>query len=240
MCGRFVATTGPARLAALFDAEVVTEDLGERYNIAPTNSVYAIVPSGSTRVVRALRWGLVPSWAKDLSIGSRMINARAETVAEKPSFRGLLPSRRCVVPMDGFYEWRPGSEDGPTTRSGRPARQPVYVHRRDGAVLAVAALWTSWHDRAADENDPAGAPHRVDTVTLITCGANRTMSNVHDRMPVLLEPGALDLWLDPAMSDRSILVDVLRPAADELLVLDAVGTAVNDVRQQGPGLITPL
>lgn len=240
MCGRFVSTTSAARMAALFEAEVLTEDLGERYNIAPTNRVYTIVPMSEVRAVRSMRWGLVPSWAKDLSIGARMINARAETVADKPSFRNLLPTRRCIVPMDGFFEWRPGTDDGPRTKAGRPARQPVHVHRRDGGVLAVAGLWSTWLDRAADASDPAGAPHQVETVTVITCGANAAMSAIHDRMPVILGSEALDIWMDPEERDRSVLTDLLVPAADDVLVIEPVSTAVNDVRHQGPALIEPI
>ncbi len=147
MCGRFVSAGSPDRIAAYFDAvlptEVVAESLGENYNVAPTQDIYAVVGTGDGDArLDAFHWGLVPSWAKDRKIGSKMINARAETLAEKPSFKSLFRTKRCIVPMDGFFEWKAGVEGGPVNAKGKLLKQPMYIHRADGDPLAVAGLWT--------------------------------------------------------------------------------------------------
>lgn len=171
------------------------------------------------------RWGLVPSWAKDIAIGSRMINARAETLAEKPSFRRLFRSQRLLVPMDGFYEWM--------ARSG--GKTPMYIHRVDGTPMAVAGLWSAWRDPASSPDAPW-----LHTCTLITTSANRTMAPVHDRMPVILEPTDWQEWLDGTHHDTDELQHLLRPAADHVLTMHAVSTRVNHVRNKGAELIEPV
>ena len=143
MCGRFVSAGSPDRIAAYFDpvvpTEVVAESLGQNFNVAPTQDVYALVGSGDgTARLDVFHWGLVPSWAKDRKIGSRMINARAETLAEKPAFKGLFTTKRCIVPMDGFYEWKAGVDGGPVNAKGKLLKQPMFIHRADGDPLAVA------------------------------------------------------------------------------------------------------
>jgi len=173
MCGRFVSAGSPDRIAAYFDpvvpTEVATESLGQNFNVAPTQDVYALVGSGDGAArLDAFHWGLVPSWAKDRKIGSRMINARAETLAEKPAFKGLLKTKRCIVPMDGFYEWKAGVEGGPVGAKGKPLKQPMFIHRADGDPLAVAGLWTRWKD----PDDPEG--RWLHSVTVITTAANAT------------------------------------------------------------------
>lgn len=230
MCGRFVATASSAAVAAAFDAAPADVELPPRYNVAPTNPVYGVVAvRGGGRRLEVYRWGLVPSWAKDRSIGSRLINARAETVAEKPSFRRSFASRRLLVPMDGFYEWmRPPSGRGP--------KQPVFVHRADGAPLAAAGLWSAWRDPERADEDEAW----LHTCALVTTSANALMAPVHDRMPVVLERGDWDEWLDPSNDDVAGLEQLLRPAADGVLDRYAVGTEVNRVGVDHPGLVVPL
>lgn len=227
MCGRFVATNDPSALAAFFDAALdAAVDLPANYNTAPTTDVFGVVArADGRRHLEAFRWGLVPSWADDLRIGSRMINARGETLAQKPAFRVPFARSRLIVPMDGFYEWA-------TTTSGK---EPFYIHRRDRGVLAVAGLWTAWRDRSADP--AAGWVH---TCSVITTTANGTMSAVHDRMPVILDPVHWDEWLDPSTTDTARLSELLVPAPDEVLTMHRVGTAVNSVRNRGPELREPL
>ena len=233
VCGRFVSSSPPAQIASFFGASFEGDALAPSYNVAPTNDVYAVVaPPDDGRILRAFHWGLVPVWAKDDKIGSKMINARAETLAEKPSFKGLLKNRRCIIPMDGFYEWQapaPGAPLGPT---GKPAKQPMYIHRADGRPLAVAGLWTAWRDKAG----PADAPW-LHSCTVITTAANATMAPVHDRMPALLGEDAWHEWLNPADQDLAALSSLLVPAAEGLLVMHAVSNQVNFVRNKGAELI---
>jgi putative SOS response-associated peptidase YedK len=222
MCGRFVATQSADQMAQFFGAVAHGPDPQASYNVAPTNDVLGVVEAQGERRVESFRWGLVPSWAKDMSIGSRMINARAETLTEKPSFKGLFRKRRVLVPMDGFYEWQ----------AGPAGKTPMYIHRADGTPLVVAGLWSAWHDPAA----PASAPW-LHTCTLITTSANSVMAPVHDRMPVLLEPDQWGAWLDPDNDDVGGLQHLLRPCADHVLTMHPVSTLVNQVRNKGPELI---
>lgn len=239
MCGRFVSTAGPDRIAAYFDTvlstEAVAESLGENYNVAPTQDIYAVVASGEgTARVEAFHWGLIPSWAKDRKIASRMINARAETVAEKPAFKGLLSKKRCIVPMAGFYEWMPGVEGGPVNAKGQPLKQPMFIRRSDDEPLAVAGLWTVWKD----PDDPDG--RFLHSATLITTGANAAMRPVHDRMPAILIPAQWQEWLDPANHDLAALTAMLDGGPAELLTMAAVSTDVNNVRNNRADLIEPV
>src|SRR6187549_2631772 len=185
MCGRFVSTASPERIASYFGAEADVETLGANYNVAPTQDIYGVVtgPDGVLRV-QAFHWGLIPSWAKDRKIGSKMINARSETLAEKPAFKGLLAKKRCLIPMDGFYEWKAGAADGPVNAKGKPLKQPMFIHRIDGEPLAVAGLWTAW-------KDPEAGSRWLQSATVVTTAANETMQAVHDRVPVegMARPG---------------------------------------------------
>ncbi len=234
MCGRFVSSNTPERIAAYFgasfdaDAAAGTPN-GENFNVAPTNDVYGIVTDEGVEqpAVRSFHWGLVPSWAEDVKVGSRMINARAETVAEKPAFKPLVRSRRLIVPMDGFYEWK--------VVPGRRTKQPYFVHRRDGEPLAVAGLWTVWRDRQAGPEAPW-----LHSCTLITTSANATMTPVHDRMPVVLPSSAWHEWLDPHQHDVDALRRLLVPAPDDLLVMHPVSTEVNNVRNKGRELVEAI
>jgi putative SOS response-associated peptidase YedK len=238
MCGRFVSTAGPDRIAAYFDTviptEAVAESLGENYNVAPTQDIYAVVADGDgTARVDAFHWGLIPSWAKDRKIASKMINARAETLAEKPSFKGLLKKKRCIIPMAGFYEWKPGVEGGPVNAKGTPLKQPMFIHRSDDELLSVAGLWTAW-------KDPDDAEGRwLHSATIVTTAANDTMREVHDRMPAILTPDRWAAWLDPANDDLSSLQRMLDGGPPELLAMHAVSTDVNNVRNNRADLLEP-
>lgn len=239
MCGRFVSTAGPDRIAAYFDpvlpTEAVAESLGENYNVAPTQDIYAVVAAGDGAArVEAFHWGLIPKWAKDRNIGARMINARAETLAEKPAFKTLFKKQRCIVPMRGFYEWQPGRPDGPLNTKGKPLKQPMFIHRVDGELLTVAGLWTAW-------KDPDDAEGRfLHSVTVVTTAANATIQPIHDRMPAILTRQQWTAWLDPTNDDIDSLSAMLGGGPPDLLTMEAVSTDVNNVRNNRPDLIEPV
>lgn len=238
MCGRFVAASPPERIAAYFGADVDVESLGDNFNVAPTNDIYAVVAGTDveeTLQLRAFQWGLLPVWAKDRKVGQKMINARAETLAEKAAFKGVFKKHRCIIPMDGFYEWAPGVEGGPTTKAGKLVKRPQFIHRVDGDPLAVAGLWSAWRDKS----EGAGAPW-LHTASVITTSANATMQAVHDRMPVLLPKAMWHMWLDPDNQNIDMLQKLLVPAPDDLLTMHEVSTDVNNVRNTGPLLIAPV
>jgi len=189
----------------------------------------AVLADGQAeRELRVVRWGLVPFWAKDVKIGSRMINARAETVAEKPAFRRAFAKRRCLLPADGYYEWQsiPGV-----------AKQPMYISRADGRSLAFAGLYELWRDPAVDRNDEDAW---LWTATVITTSAPDELGMIHDRMPMIIDPASWSDWLDPANNDVADLVALLSPAAANGLATYPVSTAVNSVRNNGPQLIDPI
>ncbi len=242
MCGRFVSASPPERIAAYFGADVDVETLGDNYNVAPTNDIYAIVTrndattdAGATPQLRAFQWGLLPMWAKDRKVGQKMINARAETLAEKSAFKGVFKKHRCIIPMDGFYEWAPGAPDGPVTKAGKPIKRPQFIHRTDGEPLAVAGLWSAWRDRS---DGPGGS--WLHTASVITTSANATMEPIHDRMPVILPKAMWHLWLDPNNQNIDMLQRLLVPAPDDVLTMHEVSTEVNNVRNHGESLIQPI
>ena len=251
MCGRYASSKDPQSLVAEYDAvELAGEVLGADYNVAPTKDVYAVIerlprrrdepaePEVAQRKLKVVRWGLVPSWAKDPSIGNRMINARAETLAEKPAFKRAFAKRRCILPADGFYEWYTPEEPGaPRTKAGRPVKQPYFIHDPSGASLPMAGLYELWRDPAKDDDDPAAW---LWTATVITTTATDELGRIHDRAPMLVEPDARDRWLDPGLTDTDELTGLLVPAAPGRLVARPVSTAVNDVRNNGPELVEPL
>ncbi len=241
MCGRYVNSRTVDELAEVFSA-VPDEDaqtLEPDYNVAPTDPVAAVLmrrPRGEdgtrrgepVRRLTVLRWGLVPSWAKDRRIGTRMINARLETAAEKPAFRRAFAARRCLLPADGYYEWtspEPGTK-GP--------RRPWLIRPRDGGVLALAGLYEVWRDTA----DPSAS--LVWTSAVITTEAVDEAGRVHDRMPMLVEPDSWSAWLDPDLHEAELLRELLQPAMPGRLEVVPVSTAVNDVRADGPELVRPL
>jgi putative SOS response-associated peptidase YedK len=236
MCGRFVAASQPDQIAQYFGARPPETLLNPNYNVAPTTDIYAVVAGADgTRRLDTFHWGLVPSWAKDVKIGSRMINARSETVAEKNAFKTSLRKYRCIVPMDGFYEWQAAGETSPLSPRGKPMKQPFYIHRADGEPLAVAGLWATWRDRSQGEDAPW-----LHSCTILTTSANGLVSHVHDRMPVILPASCWEAWLDPTNHDVDQLLDLLAPASDELLVMHKVSADVNSVRNNRSDLVDPL
>lgn len=232
MCGRYTSITPIPDLVRIFGVDrVVTDDLGPRYNVAPTEEVYALaVHQGETRL-GSLRWGLVPGWADSPAVGSRFINARAETLLDKAFFREPFARRRCLVVADGFYEWQVATPGG--------AKQPWYVPAADGRPLAMAGLWTSWR-RPSNAAETETAPERVVSCTIVTTAANDTVAAVHDRMPVILAEPSWASWLDPANADTADLQGLLVPAPEELLAPRRVRPLVNAVANDGPDLIEPL
>jgi putative SOS response-associated peptidase YedK len=187
-----------------------------RYNIAPTQDVAAIrADSAGRRTATMMRWGLVPSWSKTMASGPPMINARSETLAEKPAFRTALRSRRCLVPADGFYEWQL------TPGGGRGKKQPYYIHRPDGQPFAFAGLWELWKN--------PDSQFAIESCTIVTTAANAALSTLHDRMPVVLAPADYGLWLDPQMNELERLQHLFAPCGDDELIAEPVSTLVNRV-----------
>jgi putative SOS response-associated peptidase YedK len=225
MCGRFVSATPPDQIASYFEAEPPEALLEPSYNVAPTNDVYAVLSDGSTRHVDAFHWGLVPLWAKDPKIGSKMINARAETLAEKNAYKSAFKRRRCLIPADGFYEWRK-DPDAPA----KAKKQPYFIHRPDGEPYAFAGLWEVWRGPNKDQE-----PLR--SCTIITTAPNAEMAKIHDRMPVILPPSAWDTWLDRDVDDLELLGKLLVPSAPEITTMHTISTEVNNVRNNGERLI---
>jgi putative SOS response-associated peptidase YedK len=231
VCGRYAASRRPDELIEEFEIEsATTQIIPPSWNVAPTQSVYLIVQNDDIRALEIARWGLIPSWAKDPSIGAKMINARVETVAEKPSFRSAFKSRRCLVPADGYYEWYTPSDDGSAVR--RP-KQPFYIHRTDTKSLAMAGLYEQWTDPESSKS--------LTTVTIITTSAVGSIALIHDRMPVLLPVDRFEPWLNRNEKDSVALLDLLAVKdADRNLIATAVSTQVNSVRNNNAGLIEPI
>jgi putative SOS response-associated peptidase YedK len=245
MCGRYSLTTPVEGLRQLFEFPE-QPNLQPRYNIAPTQEVAVVraAPAGAGEAGKGghgmgghgeggagrhlvlLRWGLIPFWARDSGIGARLINARAETLAEKPAFRTAFRQRRCLVPADGFYEWQ--------KRGGGP-KQPYRIARGDGAPFAFAGLWERWRDPAEGLD--------VETCTIVTRDANARLRPIHDRMPEILAPDRYDVWLDPATeTDRLQALLAAEPAAEPTvdLVATAISTRVNKVANDDPEVLLPL
>ncbi len=222
MCGRYVLHADIEELVEQFKLKLIEAQVQPRYNIAPSQDIAAIVETDQGRVLKPLRWGLVPHWAQDVSIGNKMINARAETVAEKPSFRSLVKSHRCVIPASGFYEWK--------AEAGKKA--PYYIHRQDDEPFGFAGLWTEWKEKGSE------APP-LKTCTIITTAANELMESIHHRMPVILPPEACDEWLNPDNEDTRELAELLVPYAKGNLEAYRVSAAVSSPRNQGEELIEP-
>jgi len=224
MCGRFTLRTPAETMAALFDG-LRFPKLVPRYNICPTQNVLCVRQNANGQNEAAqLRWGLVPFWAKDIKIGARMINARSETVATKPSFRSAFKSRRCLVLADGFYEWKKeGSK-----------KQPYYISRVDDQPFCLAGLWESWKDKTIDDSET------IETCTILTTDANKIMQTLHDRMPVILDRVNFDFWLDKSFSDREQLESLLVPYAPDELQTFAVDPMVNRPVNDTPQCIAPI
>ena len=222
MCGRFTQQRPTSELARIFDAEDLADDPGGRFNVAPTDEAVVVVQREDRRAVVRYRWGLVPAWSDDPRIASRTFNARAETVATSPLFRGAFLRRRCLVPVDGFYEWR---------REGGK-RHPMRIHDPAGRPLALAGLWTG-------RQDPETGEWRR-TFTIITTRPTAFMAAIHDRMPVVVPPEAWGTWLDRAPQEPGELLAMLEPREDIELDAYPVSSLVNSVRNDGPELILPV
>lgn len=219
MCGRFVQERRVSDLAEIFGAEPLMDEPGGRYNIAPTDEAVVVVERDDRRALTAYRWGLIPHWAEDARIASRTFNARAESVASMPAFRDSFRRKRCLVPVDAFYEWR--REDG--------VRQPYRIFRRDGMPLALAGLWAGWKDPATD------IVRR--TFTIVTTRPNAVVAELHDRMPVVVPEHAWATWLDPRPADPGELRALLEPSDEVELAIAPASRLVNDVRNDGPELL---
>lgn len=235
MCGRYVSATPPDQLARYFGAESVvearkspdSEEFVGNFNVAPTQGVFTVYETQGERRLDTFHWGLVPFWAKDPKIGSRMINARAETIAEKNSFKRSFAKKRCIIPADGFYEWK--------SVEGQKRKQPMYLTTIDESPFAFAGLWEVWKDSNTLDQD--GEPLELYSCTIITGEPNEKVADVHDRMPVMLPPDAWDTWLDRDNHDVEALQELLVPAPAELIQLRMVSTDVNNVRNNNPSLI---
>ncbi|MCI2237564.1 SOS response-associated peptidase [Kineococcus sp. TRM81007] len=237
MCGRYVLSRSDGELVELLGAgEVVGQAPGPSWNIAPTQGARVVLerapdgdPDGAAvRQVRTLRWGLVPSWAKDAAIGNKMINARVETVTEKPAYKRAASKRRLLVPADGYYEWQ--------RREGR-AKVPHFLHGADGELLTFAGLYELWPDPAKAEDDPGRWRW---TFTVLTTRASDALGHIHDRTPVVVPPDMRDDWLDPQLTDLDLVRQVLDAVPEPHLETHPVSTAVNSPRNDGPDLVEPV
>ena len=229
MCGRYTLISDISELQGRFGFVMDGPPPAPRYNIAPTQSVLAVVNDGQRRG-ELMRWGLVPSWAKDIKIGTRMINAVSETAAAKPAFRSAFRRRRCLVLADGFYEWRRPARPDRNRRDGKQ-RVPLYFSRKSGEPMAFAGLWENW-------KSPDG--ELVRSCAILTTAANSFIEPVHHRMPVILSAETEPLWLDPLTETPDTLEPLLLPAPPELLDVREVSPAVNNVRNDGPDCITAV
>ena len=221
MCGRFKKEKTEAELIERFRVEELLFDAAVRYNIAPTQQVAIVRFDNGMRILDGARWGLIPPWAKDAKIGNKAINARAESLADKPMYRNALARRRCIVAADGFYEWK-------KTVTGRV---PMHIALKGGGLFGFAGLWEEWRD-----------PHgeTVHSCTIITTTPNELTRDIHDRMPAILRPEDEDDWLTAPPGDVSYLLQLLKPYPAEEMEAHAVGNAVNSVASEGPGLVVPV
>ncbi|WP_426572869.1 SOS response-associated peptidase [Aquihabitans sp. McL0605] len=224
MCGRYVSASTSDEIARYFDAEAEPEQaLEPNWNVAPTDDIYVVLDDGGTRRVAQHHWGLVPFWAKSPSVGAKMINARAEGLATKSAFKRPFEHKRCIVPADGFYEWR--------KLDGQKVKQPYFISRPDGEPLAFAGLWESWRRPDQERSE------RLRSATIITTTPNELLATLHDRMPVILPRSQWETWLDPDNTDLELLGQLLVPAPSDALRMHPVSTQVNSVKNTGPHLV---
>ena len=222
MCGRFTLVADPNDLREAFPFVNIPEGMSPRYNVAPSQPV-AVIPNDGKNQLDFFTWGLIPSWAKDPAIGNRMINARAETLTEKPSFRSAFRRRRCLIPANGFFEWK--------VEPGRKAKTPMYIRLKSGKPFALAGLWERW-------DSPDGST--IFSCTIITTLPNELMQVIHNRMPVILPPQAYSLWLDPAEPPTPKLVELFQPYPASEMTAYPVSTAVNSPDNDRPAVIEPV
>ncbi len=222
MCGRFTLTVDPADLKDHFQNATFPAKFAPRFNIAPTQPVLAI-PNDGRNAADFFVWGLIPSWAKDPSIGNRMINARGETLAEKPAYRGAYKYKRCLIPADGFYEWK--------AQPGTKTKLPYFIHMKDGQPFAFAGLWDEWRG-------PDGSPVR--TCTIITTAPNSLMASIHDRMPVILRPEDYPEWLDAGPQAAQSLQHLVAPFPPELMEAYPVSALVNSPSNDRAECLQPV
>ena len=220
MCGRYAQRTDAKKLAKEFKVAEVPS-VKPRYNIAPTQEILAVNETGDGREMRFFKWGLVPAWARDASMGARLINARSETVADKPAFRQAFRQRRCIIPADGFYEWQ--------RTGGR--KQPFFFRMRDERPFGFAGLWERWEGEGGEV---------IDSCAILTTEANEVLRPVHDRMPVILHPEDYKLWLVDDERKAELRLDLLRPFPAEEMLGYPVSTLVNSPRSQGTDLVTRM
>lgn len=245
MCGRFVAASSPTLLAERFGVDEQRGTEGEPdYNVAPRENILAVRDRAgddrSARVLSRLRWGLVPAWATEPSMGDRLINARAETVATKPAYRKALTKRRCLIPADGFYEWR---KRPPEPGVARKRTEPMFIHRRDGEPMAFAGLWSVWKVPDALAGSVGDADGWLRSCAIVTTRGNELLAPIHDRMPVVLPEADWDRWLDPhpatGHADLTALTDLLAPAPDEWFEAYPVSPRVNRVIDKDAEFVRP-
>ena len=247
MCGRYASSRKPEDLVEEFDIRGPDlPQIAPDWNVAPTKEVYAVLErpprtdgdgeetAEPERQLRVLTWGLVPFWAKDPSVGNRMINARMESVAEKPAYRRAFEKRRTILPADGYFEWYPTEE---LTSAGKPRKQPYFIRPTDGGVLAMAGLYEIWRDPDKAEDDPRRFRW---TCTVLTTSAEDSLGHIHDRMPLMLGRQQYDEWLDPRRNSKEGLLALLEPAAPGRLEAFPVSTMVSNVRNNGPELVEPI
>ncbi len=224
MCGRFIQTNKSKQIDKKFKVNTAQDSfLKPRYNIAPTQTIPAVLETGGERIISGLKWGLIPHWSKDDTFAAKLINARAESIAEKPSFRDAFTNRRCIIPASGFYEW---------DKKSSGAKQPFYFYLKEKEVFGFAGLWEEWLDKASGE--------LVETCTIITTEANRVLEPVHDRMPVILKSKDYEQWLDEKQADTNKLQNLLVPYPAKEMASHAVGKAVNSPSNDSSELINSL
>jgi putative SOS response-associated peptidase YedK len=244
MCGRYASSRRPEDLIEEFEVaeSLVDAPLEADFNVAPTKPVYAVLERPprrdrdlpAERQLRVLTWGLLPSWAKDPKLAGRLINARVETVAEKPAFRRAFAARRCLLPADGYFEWYPTER---LSASGKPLKQPFFIRPKDHGLVAMAGLYEIWRDPDKADDDPDRFRW---TCTVLTTQAEDDLGHIHDRMPLMVEPDRWSDWLDPTSGRDRDLRELLVPAAPGTLEAYPVATLVNNVRNNGPELVEPL
>jgi putative SOS response-associated peptidase YedK len=220
MCGRYTLTSAPEALRTLFRYQE-QPNFPPRYNVAPTQPIAIVRLMDGKRHFALVRWGLLPSWVKDPKTFTLLINARGESAAEKPAFRAAMKRRRCLIPADGFYEWQAAGD----------RKRPFYVRAKSGAPLAFAGLWETWTGPNGEE---------LETATIVTTRANRMLSTIHDRMPVILAPDAFDLWLDSATVDATTAAALIASAPEGVLEAYEISTAVNRTANDNPKLLEPV